>query len=48
VQEFFSTHKVAASDKALKHAIESINGCIELRSLQELNLERWLAAQPKL
>ncbi|MGA3160620.1 MAG: M1 family metallopeptidase [Terracidiphilus sp.] len=48
VEQFFSTHKVASSDKALKHALESIDGCIELRKLQEPNLKQWLAAQPKL
>jgi aminopeptidase N/puromycin-sensitive aminopeptidase len=47
VEQFFSTHKVASSDKALKHAIERINGCIELRTLQEPNLKQWLAAQSK-
>ena len=47
VETFFSTHKVAASDKALKHALESIDGCVELRKLQEPNLKQWLAAQPK-
>jgi aminopeptidase N/puromycin-sensitive aminopeptidase len=46
VQSFFSTHKVASSDKSLKHALENIDGCIELRSLQEPNLKSWLAAQP--
>jgi aminopeptidase N/puromycin-sensitive aminopeptidase len=45
VEQFFSTHKVAASDKALKHALESIDGCIEMRTLQEPNLNQWLAAQ---
>jgi aminopeptidase N/puromycin-sensitive aminopeptidase len=47
IQNFFSTHKVAASAKALKHSVESINGCIELRALQEPKLKQWLAAQPK-
>jgi aminopeptidase N/puromycin-sensitive aminopeptidase len=47
VQSFFAAHKVAASDLTLKHAIERINGCIELRNLQENNLNQWLAAQPK-
>ena len=47
VEPFFSTHKVAASDKALKHAVEGIDGCIELRKLQEPNLKQWLSAQPK-
>jgi aminopeptidase N/puromycin-sensitive aminopeptidase len=47
VKQFFSTHKVAASDLALKHAIERIDGCIEFRTLQEPNLKQWLATQPK-
>jgi aminopeptidase N/puromycin-sensitive aminopeptidase len=47
VQSFFSTHKVAAADRSLRQAIERINGCIELRSLQEPQLKTWLAAQPQ-
>jgi len=47
VKQFFSTHKVAATEQTLKHAIERIDGCIELRSLQESNLKQWLAAQAK-
>ena len=47
VEQFFTTHKVASSDKALKHALEHIDGCIELRTLQEPNLKQWLAAQSK-
>jgi aminopeptidase N/puromycin-sensitive aminopeptidase len=46
VKSFFSTHKVAAADRALKHSIERINGCIEFRALQEPILKKWLAAQP--
>jgi len=46
VQSYFSTHKVAASDRALKHSVERINGCIEFRALQEPNLKKWLAKQP--
>ena len=46
VQSFFSTHKVAAADRALKHSVERINGCIEFRALQEPNLKKWLAKQP--
>ncbi|HEX8813858.1 MAG TPA: M1 family metallopeptidase [Terracidiphilus sp.] len=45
VQQWFSTHKVASADQAVRHAIERINGCIELRSLQEDNLRQWLATQ---
>ena len=47
VKQFFSTHKVPAADQALKHAIERIDGCIELRTLQEPKLKQWLATQPK-
>jgi aminopeptidase N/puromycin-sensitive aminopeptidase len=46
VKAFFATHKVPSADQALKHAIERIDGCIELRNLQEPNLKQWLAAQP--
>jgi aminopeptidase N/puromycin-sensitive aminopeptidase len=46
VQSFFATHKVPAADRALKHAIERINGCIEFRSLQAPNLKQWIATQP--
>lgn len=48
VQKFFATHKVAASSMSLKHAVEQINGCIELRQTQQRNLQNWLAAQPNL
>ena len=47
VEKFFAAHKVPAADKALKHAVENIDGCIELRKLQEPKLKQWLAAQPK-
>ena len=47
VKSFFASHPVAASDAALRHALERIDGCIELRSLQEPNLRKWLAAQPQ-
>ena len=47
VQSFFAAHRVPAANRALRHAIEHINGCTELRGLQAPNLEKWLAAQPK-
>ncbi len=47
VKNFFAEHKVAASGVSLKHALERINGCIELRNLQEPNLKQWLATQSK-
>jgi len=46
VQGFFTAHKVAAADVSLRHALESIDGCVELRRLQEPELKTWLAAQP--
>jgi aminopeptidase N/puromycin-sensitive aminopeptidase len=45
VQQWFTSHKVASADQAARHVIERINGCIELRSLQEDNLKKWLATQ---
>ena len=46
VRDFFAVHQVVASDTYLRHALEQIEGCVELRRLQEPNLEAWLAAQP--
>ena len=48
VEKFYSTHKVNAASVSLKHAVEAINGCIELRRLQEANLKSWLREQPGL
>ncbi len=48
VKAFYAEHRVPDSDRALKHAVESIDGCIELRSLQQPNLDKWIAAQPKM
>lgn len=45
VKSFFAAHPVTASDVTLRHALENIDGCVELRRLQEPNLEAWLAAQ---
>jgi aminopeptidase N len=47
VQAFFAEHKVPSGEHALKHSIESIDGCIELRKLQEPHLAQWIAAQGK-
>lgn len=46
VKSFFTEHKVPAAETAFKHALERIDGCIELRTLQEPKLKEWLAAQP--
>jgi aminopeptidase N/puromycin-sensitive aminopeptidase len=48
VKNFFAAHPVPSSDVALKHTLENIDGCVELRHLQEPNLEKWLAAQGSL
>jgi aminopeptidase N len=47
VKQFFAAHPVPSSDRALKTATERIDGCIELRTLQGPNLDKWLAAQSK-
>ena len=47
VEIFFAAHKVPSADQAFKHALENIDGCIELRKLQEPKLKQWLAGQPK-
>jgi aminopeptidase N/puromycin-sensitive aminopeptidase len=47
VSQFFSTHKVPAADQTLRHSIERINGCIELRNLQEPKLRSWLESQSR-
>jgi aminopeptidase N/puromycin-sensitive aminopeptidase len=46
VRNFFSTHKVEDADRALRAAIEAIDGCIQFRQQQEPNLKKWLAAHP--
>ena len=47
VEQFFSTHKVAASDRALRGALNSIDSCVRLRQQQGPALTAWLAAQPR-
>jgi aminopeptidase N len=47
VASFFVSHKVDASERTLAAAIDSINDCIQLRSVQESKLHAWLAAQTK-
>ena len=43
VAEFFGTHKVEASERALAKALDAIDGCIRLRETQEPKLNAWLA-----
>ena len=45
VKNFFAAHAVPASSASLRHALEHIDGCIELRRLQEPSLKKWLAEQ---
>jgi aminopeptidase N len=40
---FFATHKVAAAERTLAKAIDSMNDCIQLRAAEEPALHRWLA-----
>lgn len=47
VKNFFAAHAVPASSSSLRHAMEHIDGCIELRRLQEPSLKEWLAAQKR-
>jgi len=45
VSSFFSTHKVAASERALARAKNQINDCIDLRAAQDSSLQSWLSKQ---
>jgi len=45
VQAFFAAHPVPATETTLQHTIQRIDGCIEMRSLQEAGLRTWLAKQ---
>ena len=47
VTSFFAMHKVAAAERTLAKAVDSINDCIELQSVQKLKLHRWLQLQAK-
>jgi len=45
VASFYSTHKVAASERSLARAKDQIGDCIDLRTAQEGNLKSWLSMQ---
>ena len=45
VQAFFAAHPVASADQGVKHAVERIKGCIDLRSAQGHQFSTWLAKQ---
>jgi aminopeptidase N/puromycin-sensitive aminopeptidase len=42
VKDFFATHTVPASERALRQAVERIKSCADLKSLQQTNLQSWL------
>jgi aminopeptidase N len=41
-REFFTAQKLPASDRALQNSLDAVNACIELRSLQQANLSKFL------
>ncbi len=45
VLSFYSAHRVPAAARALPHARDQINDCIDLRLAQEGNLKTWIASQ---
>ncbi len=47
VIDFFAAHKVESSERTLAKAVDSINDCIQVRSAQEADFHRWLAAEAK-
>jgi len=47
VSSFFATHKVAAAERTLSKAIDSINDCIKLQTAEEPRLHAWLQLQAK-
>ena len=47
VEKFFAEHKVPSSSVGLRHAVDSINGCLEFRKLQQENFRHWLATEGK-
>jgi aminopeptidase N/puromycin-sensitive aminopeptidase len=45
IEQFFSSHPVAASSHSLQRAKDAIDACIELRSDQEPKLAQWIAGE---
>jgi aminopeptidase N len=45
VQQFFTAHPVAGSDRELGLALQTMDGCIALRAAQGPKLAEWLAGQ---
>jgi aminopeptidase N/puromycin-sensitive aminopeptidase len=42
VQQFFSEHKLASTERTLKQSLEYMNSCIDFRTRQQPNLTAWL------
>jgi aminopeptidase N/puromycin-sensitive aminopeptidase len=45
-QDFFASQNIPGSDRPLQNARDSVNACIELRSLQQANLSGYLKKLP--
>ena len=45
VKQFFQQHPFPGTERNQKEAIESINGCVDLRDQQQGNLSAWLKQQ---
>ena len=43
VEQFFATHKVEASDRALRDSLNAIGSCVKFRTQQQPGLQQWLA-----
>ncbi|MGI4852861.1 MAG: M1 family aminopeptidase [Janthinobacterium lividum] len=43
VQQFFASHPVDASERALRDALDSIDTCVKFRAAQQPGLQAWLA-----
>jgi aminopeptidase N/puromycin-sensitive aminopeptidase len=44
VQQFFATHPVDASERALRDALGNIDSCVKFSAQQQPGLQQWLAA----
>jgi aminopeptidase N len=45
VSSFFAAHPVPGSERGLRQALERIDACVELTSLQTPNLQRWIESR---
>jgi aminopeptidase N/puromycin-sensitive aminopeptidase len=43
VQQFFATHPVDASQRALRDALGTIDTCVKFRAQQQPGLQQWLS-----